>query len=1201
MFVKRIFLLFVVSLLSACGGGGGGSEAPASGGSGGTPEPAGNPITLDADNVSQAAEGFRQDIASPILFFETLRDIYTTPIPTFNLQNVSSTVNCDVSGTATVTSRSSGREVDQIYSQCVQSGGETLDGTLSLSFTNVNSSARTYTMTIVMDSLRVISGQDSATFSGTSTINARFDSSGRVYLDVNNKRTTTVSGFNQIIRSDDLNYSVNYPSVSDSDMVLTDLSGRIYLGETEYTSYNWSSGDQRVEMTGSGSEKGYIYLASDHYSLEFVNAAGDSSGIVVSGSDLEALDVFSVTNSAPVFRQSGRRLVAQNKAATLNFEDWLFDPNVDVLTLTYSVTSAPDSADYQFLNQKAFSTDFTADTLGEYQIRVRAEDPEGLSVEGNIILEFAVDTDNDGTIDLHDTDDDNDGVYDFDDDFPLDASESRDWDRDGTGDNADTDDDNDGIDDINDAFPFNQQESTDTDGDGRGNNSDSDDDNDGIDDVSDAFPLDASEHLDTDRDGVGNNADTDDDNDSIADVSDEFPNNPFCQSSSQGFDGRCIFEVISETDEISVDSNGVIYFLIKESKKIIRWSTTDAEFLAPIQLGSATPSDSMVEQMEFSESHNRLYFGYNTGAITYIDVSTTGSPESTFITLGQQIRGLASVGSYILAQDTSRGDTHHIISRTGTITDQKEFNYFSWVYAWNDINNRVYYFRDGISPNDILYEEIDQTSGLITDSGESPYHGDFKVSPPLIVSENGEFVLIGSGNIFNSSDLTWAGAIPGDISGAAWSTDDGLIVIRTVGSKTELERRDSNLVVQETLLFDGQAQTLLKTTNGYRILTDINGNTAIKAYTPSNDSDGDGVINTEDAFPTDPAASIDTDKDGYPDAWNPGYTQEDSNSNLSIDAYPNDSACYLSLQGDGKNCDYALTIPEFEPDSALADDSGTIYMLSSENNRVYRWSLNAGGYIAPIVVGNDSSINRVAPSLMAHSNDHNRLYFGYSNGDVSYVDLSATQPIEQPFVTIAESVDGIAAAGNHLLLQDDSGAWESHYIYSINGELRDKKEWNHYSVAYAWNNSLSRIYFFRDTSSPNDLQYEDIGPITGKITAEGDSPYHGDYAIKPPILISPNDQSVLLGSGDIFNAQTLNWEKSLGVQFDYGIWLDSGEVITLRTVDGATRLDHFDNNQNWSSEQNLDGTPVGIFADNGKIYVVTHNNGSINVTEYQRP
>jgi parallel beta-helix repeat protein len=57
---------------------------------------------------------------------------------------------------------------------------------------------------------------------------------------------------------------------------------------------------------------------------------------------------------------------------------------------------------------------------------------------------------------------------------------------------------------------------------------------------------------------------------------------------------------------------------------------------------------------------------------------------------------------------------------------------------------------------------------------------------------------------------------------------------------------------------------------------------------PAPDSDEDGVPNHEDAFPTDPAASVDSDGDGYPDAWNPGMTVDDSTTDLILDAFPDD-------------------------------------------------------------------------------------------------------------------------------------------------------------------------------------------------------------------------------------------------------------------------------------------------------------------------
>jgi gliding motility-associated-like protein len=60
----------------------------------------------------------------------------------------------------------------------------------------------------------------------------------------------------------------------------------------------------------------------------------------------------------------------------------------------------------------------------------------------------------------------------------------------------------------------------DTDGDGIGNVCDEDDDNDGVTDTDDTFPLDATESADTDGDGIGDNADIDDDNDGILDTVD---------------------------------------------------------------------------------------------------------------------------------------------------------------------------------------------------------------------------------------------------------------------------------------------------------------------------------------------------------------------------------------------------------------------------------------------------------------------------------------------------------------------------------------------------------------------------------------------------------------------------------------------------------------------------------------------------------
>lgn len=70
---------------------------------------------------------------------------------------------------------------------------------------------------------------------------------------------------------------------------------------------------------------------------------------------------------------------------------------------------------------------------------------------------------------------------------------------------------------------------------------------------------------------------------------------------------------------------------------------------------------------------------------------------------------------------------------------------------------------------------------------------------------------------------------------------------------------------------------------------------------PVHDFDGDDVLDKLDAFPDDPAASVDTDGDGYPDEWNEGMSADNSTSTpkLYIDAFPNDPSASLDTDADG--------------------------------------------------------------------------------------------------------------------------------------------------------------------------------------------------------------------------------------------------------------------------------------------------------------
>jgi len=80
------------------------------------------------------------------------------------------------------------------------------------------------------------------------------------------------------------------------------------------------------------------------------------------------------------------------------------------------------------------------------------------------------------------------------------------------------------------------------------------------------------------------------------------------------------------------------------------------------------------------------------------------------------------------------------------------------------------------------------------------------------------------------------------------------------------------------------------------------------------------LVSAPDAFPNDPAASIDTDGDGFPDSFNIGATAEQiAASGLFIDAFPNDPVAVVDTDGDGLP-DYFILSGGITAPSALSED-----------------------------------------------------------------------------------------------------------------------------------------------------------------------------------------------------------------------------------------------------------------------------------------
>ncbi|QBE64058.1 hypothetical protein [Pseudoduganella lutea] len=666
----------------------------------------------------------------------------------------------------------------------------------------------------------------------------------------------------------------------------------------------------------------------------------------------------------------------------------------------------------------------------------------------------------------------------------------------------------------------------------------------------------------------------DTDKDGVADANDVAPADAACASASDASGGVCYVRTLVKSRlRIVGNAEGKIFFSAEEDAlRLYSYDLKTRHFLGRVDMAGFTPA-----AYAYVPAHGKLYVGDDAGKIRAYSESLQ-QDNAIFATVKESIGGMAAAGQFLIVQDSSGAwATHSSFDKRGTLADSKDWNYYSRHYEWAPGQARLYFFRDH-TPNDLMFEVIDQATGKITSSGETPYHGSYDIAGPIRANEAGSKIILGTGDIYDAPSLTWSANIGKTFADAAWIGNNELLVLT---ADRRLRRYDSALAQLEELPVNGEVLALAASAGTTYLVTRLADQLAFVAYKPSNDSDGDGYANTADKFPLDKTAAVDSDNDGFPDAFLNGYGATDSTTGLTVDAYPHDAACHAAAEGNGTACNYTAVIPSYMPDRVLADNGDTVYLLSVANKRVYRWSKSRQAYIAPLVVGQQET-----PTLMAYSADHNRLYFGHDSGSITYVDL-AGDPVERKLASTAGAVRGLAAAGKYLLAQDPTGAWATHYVFDKAGTLASSKDWNYYSGHYEWNANQSRMYFFRDDTSPNDLMYETIDQATGQISGAGDSPYHGELRTSGPIRVSGGGGRIVIGSGVVLSPVDLMIVKNLGKTFMDAQWRADGSLVTLAATGARSNVTWYDTNLNLVREQSFEGTPMALVRAGDTTVVVT--------------
>ena len=757
-----------------------------------------------------------------------------------------------------------------------------------------------------------------------------------------------------------------------------------------------------------------------------------------------------------------------------------------------------------------------------------------------------LDTDLDGIGNNRDSDDDGDTVADIHDVFPLDSLESIDTDGDGIGNNADTDDDNDGAADSEDAFPLDLHEQIDTDGDGIGNNEDQDDDGDDVADSEDAFPLDPLETIDTDGDGTGNYADTDDDNDGVVDFRDAFPldssesldsdldgigdnadaypSQVACYTESEGNGTDCYATILSEKNALDIVTaeSGQFFFFDEEQHAIVSLDISSSQYTAfPV----VQQDVEQIRSLAYSEAHARIYAGFSNGRIVSLDVEV--GQVNDFASTAESVDELASAGSYLLAQDPSGAiNSHYIFDQNGNQADWVEWQDRSEYFAWSSTLNRIYYL-DGTSSAYLNYEEIDFFTGIVSGSGETYYSNDYLFGP-IVASSDGLRLFFASGDIVDAETLELQSSLGPSFDDAMWLADGGLVTFRHNEARTiiHVARLNSLMEVVEERQISGRLLKTLKGQEKISLLIREQQNLQLVEYVPNDDLDGDGVLNTVDAFPQDIAAAVDSDGDGYPDSWNEGYSQTDSSGGLILDSFPNDSACHLAEHGVNSLCDINALV-HLESAEKMVNSDGVIYVLSASDLRINRWDSTTENYLNPILIDDDAFVG--SPLSLAVASD-GAIVVGFDSGRILRYPSDGTGGWSQ-LQRISKPVRNLISAGDFLIAVGLARYSElNFYLLNQTGEVLSQYSSYDSSTNFAYSPESQRIYW---------LTWDDVASL--KVDAESGEfqdfrRYYGHSISNGSTFISISDDAsqLVVGQGAVLTGYPEETVRSaLPTAFDF--------------------------------------------------------------------
>lgn len=528
--------------------------------------------------------------------------------------------------------------------------------------------------------------------------------------------------------------------------------------------------------------------------------------------------------------------------------------------------------------------------------------------------------------------------------------------------------------------------------------------------------------------------------------------------------------------EQKVVAGDIVYILFDSTPRIERYDLTTETWLSAIAL-TGTPTMMWVDD-------TYIFVAYDNEEVRRYDLD--GTNENSFYTAPDNVYSIFSLDDKVYVHYYKIGSGVFVSFDRTTLTQvaTTDVGYGNGVYGVVLAVNSKKVF--GVAAfEDMVSFEVNSNGTIGT---RTALDNEMAVTStyPIWLSPDEQFVFGSFGAIHQTSDVTYAGALPCLIEDMEFYGNDAVVYREQIGSYYSygpmLIRYDGATHLETgRLALDSRVQ--------YIVVKDDTVYTFSQVYP---DPIQVNKVSIADLQPVAPVVAVTPDELAY------------------------------------------------SPDQVIVGGDDIVYLLSKADRCVFRWSLSSREYLDTIPLTG-------APEYIAHSTAHDRLYTAYeeplSFGKIKAVDLGTQPFVEEEWFNLQAEPKALIASGSFLLFirgLEEYGTLDADANYldrAVDGWFTESP------ITTAYCESANRLYWITNTS-PSDLEFvalDDTGTFTGPSYS---SPYHDSSHWQLPLRVSPDGSRVLMGTGRFYDGTGLTTLNELGNEITDAVW-HNGALYTL--------------------------------------------------------